>query len=97
MRPARGQRIQATFRAPGQVAAQVGLGVLAGGALEPGQVGSHRQPQLISERHRTIGRDGRQLGEVHHAQTLRRIRPAAKRSERTRRGRRVCPLWMVGR
>jgi hypothetical protein len=59
------------LRAPGQVAAQVGLGVVAGGTLEPGQVGSHRQPQLISERHQMIGRDRRKVGEVHHAQTLR--------------------------
>ena len=29
-----GQRVQAPFRAPGQVAAQVGFGVLVGGALE---------------------------------------------------------------
>ena len=34
MRAARVQRIQAAFRAPGQIAAQVGLGVVAGGALE---------------------------------------------------------------
>ena len=55
VRPPGGQRIQATLGAPGQVAAQVGLGVLAGGALEAGQVGSHCQPQLVSERHRRIG------------------------------------------
>src|ERR1019366_1059874 len=34
VRAARVQRIQAAFRAPGQIAAQVGLGVVAGGALE---------------------------------------------------------------
>ena len=51
MRAARDQRVQAVLGAPGQVAAQVGLGVVAGGAFEPGQVGSHSQPQLISERH----------------------------------------------
>jgi hypothetical protein len=68
---ARGQRVQAAFSAPGKVAAQVGLGVLTGGALEAGQVGGHCQPQLISERHQTIGGDGREFGEVHHAQTLR--------------------------
>ena len=71
VRAARGQRVQATFCAPGQVAAQVGLRVVAGGTLETGQVGSHRQPQLIRERHRVIGQDGRQFGEVPHAQTLR--------------------------
>jgi len=45
--------------------------VVAGGAREPGQAGSHRQPQLIGERHQMIGRDRRQVGEVRHAQTLR--------------------------
>ena len=33
VRPPGGQRIQAALGAPGQVAAQVGFGVLAGGAL----------------------------------------------------------------
>ena len=50
-----GQRVQAVLGAPGQEAAQIGFGVIAGGALETGQVGSHCQPQLISERHRMIG------------------------------------------
>ncbi len=45
-----GQRIQATLSGPGKEAAQVGFGVLTGGALETGQIGSHLQPQLISER-----------------------------------------------
>jgi hypothetical protein len=56
--------------------------VLAGGALETGQVGSHCQPQLISERHRTIGRDGRQFREGHHAQTLRLPSAVAKPAKR---------------
>jgi hypothetical protein len=34
VRPPRGQRVQAAFGAPGQIAAQVGFGVLAGGALK---------------------------------------------------------------
>ena len=34
VRPAGGERVQAAFGAPGQVAAQVRFGVLAGGALE---------------------------------------------------------------
>jgi hypothetical protein len=71
VRAPRGQRVQAAFGAPGQVAAQVGLGVLAGGTLETGQIGRHCQPQLISDLHQRIGRDGRQFGEVHHAQTRR--------------------------
>lgn len=45
--------------------------MVAGGARGAGQVGRHRQPQLISERHLVFGRDGRQSGEGHHAQTLR--------------------------
>lgn len=43
----------------------------SGRTFETGQIGRHRQPQLIGERHRMIGRDGRQFGGVHHAQTLR--------------------------
>jgi transposase len=50
---------------------------------------SHRQPQLISEWHQRVGRDRRQLGEVHHAQTLRLPPFAAKPTKRTRRGKRV--------
>jgi hypothetical protein len=70
-------QLQATLNTPGQVAAQIGLGVITGGALEPGQVGGHRQPQLISDRHQMIGRDGRQFGEGHHVQTLRPPLPVA--------------------
>ncbi len=39
-----GHRVQAALGAPGQEAAQVGFGVLTGGARETGQIGSHRQP-----------------------------------------------------
>lgn len=46
----RGRRVQAPFRAPGEVAAQVGFGAVAGDALEAGQVGSHCQPQPVSLR-----------------------------------------------
>ena len=38
-------RVQAAVSAPSQVAVQVGLGVLTGGAREPGQVGG-RQPAV---------------------------------------------------
>jgi hypothetical protein len=55
VRPLRGQRVQAALGAPGQVAAQVRLGVLAGGALEAGQVGAHCESQLVSEQ---LGRMG---------------------------------------
>jgi hypothetical protein len=68
----RGQRVQAVLGAPGQVAAQVGFGVLAGGTLEAGQVGSHCQPQPVSERFRRIGGREGQLGECRHALTLQR-------------------------
>jgi hypothetical protein len=60
-----------TPSAPGEVTAEVGFGVLAGRALEEGQVGSHGQPQLIGERRRKIGGDRGQFGEVHHKLTLR--------------------------
>ena len=78
VRAACGQRVQAMFRGPGQEAAQVGFGVVTGGAFETGQVGSHREPQLISERHQVIGRDGQQGSKGPHAQTVRREPPAAK-------------------
>src|SRR5262249_57266692 len=86
MRAAGSRWIQAAFGAPDQVAAQVGCSVSAGGTLETGQVGSHCQPQLISNRHQTIGRDGRQFGEVHHAQTLRPLPSPAKPAKHTGRG-----------
>src|SRR5689334_8107097 len=50
VRPLRCQRVQAVLGAPGQVAAQVGFGVLAGGAFEAGQVGRYRQSQPVGER-----------------------------------------------
>ena len=81
VRAPRGQWVKSALCAPGEVAAQVGRDVLAGGALETGQVGSHCQPQLISERRRTIRGEGCQVREVHHAQTLRLLsaaREAAK-------------------
>ena len=58
--------------------ARIGFGVIAGGALEPGQVRGHCQPQLISERHRTIGGHWGQFGELHHDPTLRSFPAAAK-------------------
>jgi hypothetical protein len=68
-----GQRVQAALGAPCEVAAEIRFGVLAGGALEAGQVGSYRQLQPIGERLRRIrGRRG-QFGEGHHAPTLNRL------------------------
>jgi hypothetical protein len=40
-RRTRGQRVQAALGAPGQVTAEIGFGVLTGGALEAGQVRGH--------------------------------------------------------
>jgi hypothetical protein len=55
VRALRGQRVQAALGAPGQVAAQVGFGVRAGGALEAGQVGSYCQSQPVGERRQRTG------------------------------------------
>ena len=73
-----GQRIQAALGAPGQVAAQVRFGVLAGGALEASQVGGHCQPQPVGERLRGIGGRGGQLGKGRHALTLQRLAGTVK-------------------
>ena len=48
MRAPCGQWVEAALSAPGEEGAQVGFGVLAGGALEPGRAGSHCQPQRIT-------------------------------------------------
>jgi hypothetical protein len=78
VRAARGQRVQPVPCAPGEEAAQIGCGVLTGGALEPGQLGGHGQPELVSERPETIGRDESQVRRVHHDLTLRPHRVGAK-------------------
>jgi len=72
VRPLRGQRVQAALGTPSQVAAQIGCGVLARGALRAGQVGSHCQRQPVSEWLRMIGGRERQFGEGRHAMTLQR-------------------------
>jgi hypothetical protein len=84
VRPPGGEWVQTALSAPGKVAAQIGLSVIPGGALETGQVGSHCQPQLISERRQVIDRDRQQFGEVHHAQTLRPGRREAREMCRVR-------------
>ena len=81
MRALRGQRVQAVLGAPRQVAAQVRFGVLAGGALEAGQVGSYCQPQPVSKRRHRIGGHRGQFGEGHHAFTLSEHSPCAKLAE----------------
>jgi hypothetical protein len=53
--PPGSQRVEAALGAPGQIAAQIRFGVLSGGALEAGQVGSHCQSQLVSEQGGRIG------------------------------------------
>jgi len=75
------QRIQGTLGAPDQEATQIGFGVIAGGALEPGQGRRHCQLQLISERHKRIAGHWGQFGEVHHDPTLRLIPAAGKAAE----------------
>ena len=55
MDPLRGQRVQGVGLAPGQVAAQVGLGVDPGLALVAGQVGRDRTPQTLVSRLDWIG------------------------------------------
>ena len=57
---------------------KVGFGVLAGRALETRQVGSHGQPQMISDGHRATGDDWRQFREVRHDLTLHLLSAAAK-------------------
>jgi hypothetical protein len=71
VRPLSDQWIQAAFRAPGQVAAEVRFGVRAGGALETSQVGSYCQSQPVGERLRKIAGRWGQLGEGHQSLTLR--------------------------
>jgi hypothetical protein len=75
LRPLRDQRVHLAVGVPGQVAAQIGFGVLAGGAPKAGQVGSHCQRQPVGERLRRIGEREGQLGVGRHALTLQR--PAA--------------------
>ena len=78
VRPPRGQRVQAPPGAPGQVAAQVRFGVLAGGPREAGQVGGHCQPQPVGERLRRIGGREGQLGKSRHTLTLQRLTVTVK-------------------
>jgi len=72
------QRVQIQLSAPGEVAAEVRLGVLAGGALKTRQVGSHSETQRISNGHRAIGDDWLQFGDVRHDLTPRLLRGTAK-------------------
>ncbi len=64
--------------------------MLPGGAGEAGQIGGHRQPQLVSERRWMIGRYGRQVCEAHHAQTLRPDTGSHEARERAIRGMTEC-------
>jgi hypothetical protein len=50
------RRPRTLLGAPGQIAAEVRFGALTGGALEVGQIGSHCQTQLVSERRQRIRR-----------------------------------------
>ena len=42
------ERVQAAVSAPREVAAQIGVGMVAGSALEPGKIGGHCEPQPVS-------------------------------------------------
>jgi hypothetical protein len=50
--------IQAAFGTPGEIAAQVGVGVVSEGALEAGEIGGHCEPQRISMREEGAGLGG---------------------------------------
>jgi hypothetical protein len=63
--------IQAAFGTPGEIAAQVGVGVFSGGALETGEISGHGEPQPISMRNEAAGLGGDKLVVMHHASTLR--------------------------
>ena len=71
MRPPRSQRVKAPVGAPGEVAAQIRMRVVAGGALDPGQIGCHGQPQPVSMRHEMVdtapARTNGKAPELHHA------------------------------
>jgi hypothetical protein len=73
-----GERVQALLGAPGQVAAQVRFGVVAGGAHEPGEVSGRCQLQPLSERLWRIGGRESQLGEGRHAMTLKQFTVTVK-------------------
>src|SRR5258708_34341096 len=52
------ERVQASLGTPGEIAAQIGVGMVSGGALEPGKIGSYREPQPISIRDQSAGLGG---------------------------------------
>jgi hypothetical protein len=52
------ERVQASLGTPGEIAAQIGVGMVSGGALEPGKIGSYREPQPISMRDQSAGLGG---------------------------------------
>jgi hypothetical protein len=41
-----------------RLAAQIGVGVVAGSALEPGKIGGHCEPQPVSTRDQRAGQGG---------------------------------------
>ena len=49
------ERVQIALGAPGEVTAQIGVGVVSGGTLEPGKVGRYCKPQPISKRKEIAG------------------------------------------
>jgi hypothetical protein len=51
------QRVQAALGAPVEVAAQIRVGVIPGGTLEPGDMGGYHQPQTVRMRNEIVGSD----------------------------------------
>src|SRR5258708_6135908 len=52
------ERVQAPLGTPGEIAAQLRVGMVWGGAFEPGKIGSYREPQPISMRDQSAGLGG---------------------------------------
>ena len=50
--------VQVALGAPGEIAAQIGVGVDSGGALEPGEIGAYCEPQPVSMRDEIAGLGG---------------------------------------
>jgi hypothetical protein len=52
------KRIQAALGTPGEIAAQIRVGVVSGSAREPGKIGGHCEPQSVSMRDQRAGLGG---------------------------------------
>ena len=79
MRPSRRQRVEMTLGTPGEKAAQVRPGVVAGRTGEPGQVGGDSSVELIGCRPCVSGNRDKFM--LDHAPTVRPLRAAANVSD----------------